>query len=204
MRSGDLAGVSVARARLTRHVALLRAINVGGHVVKMDRLRDLFEQLDVGNVETFIASGNVIFDFPAKSTAAMEARIEEHLAAALGYAVATFVRPLAALQSVASAHRFAEDERKGAALYVGFLKAAPDPDGERRLMSHRSAVDDFHVIGREVYWLCRATSRDSKFSGGVLERAVGGPATVRNITTVRKLAAKHDSPPAAVGPRRRP
>jgi len=45
-----------------RYVALLRAINVGGHVVKMDVLRKHFTKLGFTNVETFIASGNVLFD----------------------------------------------------------------------------------------------------------------------------------------------
>ena len=43
------------------YVALLRGINVGGRNVKMDRLREIFESLGFSNVETFIASGNVIF-----------------------------------------------------------------------------------------------------------------------------------------------
>ena len=52
---------------MTRWVALLRAINVGGRTVKMDRLRALFEELRYANVETFIASGNVLFDTAEKS-----------------------------------------------------------------------------------------------------------------------------------------
>ena len=43
---------------MTRYIAFLRAINVGGHTVKMDQLRALFEELGLSNVETFIASGN--------------------------------------------------------------------------------------------------------------------------------------------------
>ena len=43
-------------------IAFLRAVNVGGRVVKMDRLRALFEGEGFTGVETFIASGNVIFD----------------------------------------------------------------------------------------------------------------------------------------------
>src|SRR4030095_12804333 len=77
---------------MPRYVAFLRAINVGGHIVKMDQLRKLFTQLGFTDVETFIASGNVLFTSPSKSGAALEAKIEKHLKAALGYEVATFVR----------------------------------------------------------------------------------------------------------------
>ena len=51
---------------MTRYIAFLRAINVGGHTVKMAELKRLFEALGFTNVETFIASGNVIFDSSAK------------------------------------------------------------------------------------------------------------------------------------------
>lgn len=62
-----------------RYVAFLRAINVGGHTVKMDNLRRLFEAMGFTNVEPFIASGNVIFDSTSKSTAALEKKIEAHM-----------------------------------------------------------------------------------------------------------------------------
>ena len=52
---------------MPRHIAFLSAINVGGHTVKMDLLCRLFEELGLKDVETFIASGNVIFRSPAKS-----------------------------------------------------------------------------------------------------------------------------------------
>jgi hypothetical protein len=76
---------------MPRHIAFLRAINVGGHTVKMDQLRTLFEELGLKDVETFIASGNVIFRSPAKS-ASLESKIERHLHRALGYEVDTFIR----------------------------------------------------------------------------------------------------------------
>ena len=53
---------------MPKYVALLRAINVGGHTVKMDHLRSLFEAIGFSNVETFIASGNVIFDSRSKDS----------------------------------------------------------------------------------------------------------------------------------------
>jgi uncharacterized protein (DUF1697 family) len=52
-------------------------------------------------------------------------------------------------------------------------------------------VDDFHVHKREIYWMCRIRMSDSTFSGGLLEKTVGLPATMRNTGTVKKLAAKY-------------
>jgi Protein of unknown function (DUF1697) len=59
-----------------RYVAFLRAINVGGRVVKMATLKKIFEHLKLAEVETFIASGNVIFTSPAEA-ARLETAIEK-------------------------------------------------------------------------------------------------------------------------------
>ena len=86
---------------MTRYVAFLRAINVGGRRVKMDHLRKLFEALGTSNVETFIASGNVIFDSEADDPRVLERKIEDHLQESLGYEVATFVRSTSELAGIA-------------------------------------------------------------------------------------------------------
>src|SRR6188472_1508109 len=83
----------------TRYVAFLRAINVGGHIVKMDHLRTLCEAIPLANVSTFIASGNVLFE-SKKPRAQVEAAIEKKLKAALGYDVATMVRSGADLAAI--------------------------------------------------------------------------------------------------------
>ena len=91
---------------MPRYIAFLRAINVGGHTVKMDRLRQHFESLGFANVETFIASGNVVFETTAMDTAALETRIAAALHAALGYEVATFIRTEAELSGIAEYQPF--------------------------------------------------------------------------------------------------
>ena len=75
---------------MPKYVAFLRAINVGGHTVKMDHLRSLLESLGLENVETFIASGNVIFDSKTKNAELLERKIAKHLKEMLGYEVASF------------------------------------------------------------------------------------------------------------------
>ena len=185
--------VGTPSARTTRLVAFLRAINVGGHNVKMDRLRELFEALGLSNVETFIASGNVIFDAPAESAKTLEQKIESHLQESLGYEVATFIRSVSELADIASYRPFATSEldHEGNSLYIAFLPAPPDGEAHQRLFAFRTDIDDFHVHEREVYWLCRKKSSESAFSSALLEKTIGMPATIRNATTVRKLAAKY-------------
>jgi len=178
---------------MTKYVALLRAINVGGHTVKMDLLRSLFAAIGFANAETFIASGNVIFDSKSGDPKTLGQKIEKHLREALGYEVKTFVRAISELAAVASYKPFGDHElnKEGHVLYIGFVADSPGDRAKQKLLSCRSETDDFHVQGREIYWLCRTEMSDSKFSGAVLEKILGAPATLRNSTTVRKIAAKY-------------
>src|ERR1700730_6560978 len=107
---------------MPKYVAFLRAINVGGHTVKMDHLRGLFEAIGFANVETFIASGNVIFDAKSRNTLALERKIEKHLQETLGYKVATFVRATTELAEVAAYKPFDDSElaADGNVVYIGF------------------------------------------------------------------------------------
>lgn len=178
---------------MPKYVAFLRAINVGGHTVKMDYLRELFEALGFSNVETFIASGNVIFDAVAKNTKTIERKIEDYLEATLGYKVATFIRTTSEMALIAGYKPFTDAELNvaGNTLYIGFVADAPDDEAKKRLLSHATEVDDFHVNGREVYWLCRKKFSDSNFSGARLEKTLKMQATLRNSNTVKKIAAKY-------------
>ncbi len=176
---------------MSHYIAFLRAINVGGHTVKMDRLRSLFEGLGFAQVETYIASGNVAFRAWVGSARTLEEKIEAHLEQALGYAVATFIRTPAELAAVAQHEPFPAAEIEGSSLYIGFLPVAPGAAGQEKLLALGNEVDELHLHGREVYWLARRGMGQSTVSGARLEKALGLPATFRNVTTVRKLAEKY-------------
>lgn len=182
-------------------IAFLRAINVGGHNVKMERLRALFAQLGFDAVETFIASGNVVFETDAAPDAALEATIEAHLKAALGYEVATFLRTAAEVAAVAAhAPLPAEAMASVAAFNVGFLATPLNADEIAILAGFNSDIDAFHSHGREVYWLCRTRQSDSAFNNNAFERALRRKATFRGVNTVRRLAAKYPPTDTAAAP----
>ena len=183
---------------MPRLIAFLRAINVGGHTVTMSNLRALFEALGFGRVETFIASGNVLFDAAARDVRALEARIERHLEQALGYAVATFVRTPAELAVVAAYRPFAgaDPVPAGHNLSVGFLKAPPSAEVCRRVRALGTETDDLHIHGRELYWWRRVGVNETTVTGARLEKTLGAPTTLRSVTTVRKLALKAGGAPA--------
>jgi uncharacterized protein (DUF1697 family) len=176
-------------------IAFLRAINVGGHVVKMDRLRAIFTEEGFSNVETFIASGNVVFDLaPRKATTPLEQSIEAMLRKALGYEVATFIRTGAELRAVAEHQPFtAAALKKSVAFNVAFLRQAPDAKAAAAIKALKTVADDFHLRGRDLYWLSTVRQGESKISNAVFEKTLGHPSTMRGIATIRKMAEKYGS-----------
>lgn len=178
---------------MQRYIAFLRAINVGGHTVKMAELRVLFERLGFRNVETFIASGNVIFEAPVGNLLQLEEQIGRHLQKSLGYEATAFIRTPAEVSEIVAHEAFPIEEvsAAGATVYVVFLPSPPKDAVKRELRAFRSELDEFVVNGREVYWLCRTKLADSPYSRPLLAKTLGVPATVRNMNTVRKLAAKY-------------
>ena len=179
---------------MPRCVALLRAINVGGHTVKMDRLRTLFERLGFTGVETFIASGNVLFDIRGVDTRAAERKIEAGLQKAFGYEVRTFVRTESDVARIAVYAPFKPAQVKAAAAgayCVGFLEGPLKPDAVKAVMALKTADDEFHFNGRELYWLSKKRQGESLFSNALLEKTLKARSTFRGVNTVVKLAAKH-------------
>lgn len=177
---------------MSRFIAFLRAVNVGGRTVKMDELRALFEALGFAEVETFIASGNVIFGGKARDMAALERKIEAHLQQSLGYEVKTFVRSDAEIAAIAQYQPFdAARMKSAAALNVAFLAEPLTAEARQALYKLRTDIDEFHVHGREIYWLCRRKQSESTFSNAVLEKTLKLRATLRGMNTLLKLAAKY-------------
>jgi len=177
---------------MPRYIAFLRAINVGGHTVKMEALQALFESLGHSRVETFIASGNVIFETKSGNTQALQKRIEDLLRKSLGYDVATFIRTDAEVANIAGYRPFVDSALKSArALNVAFLDGPLPGEAQKALMRLKTNVDDFHVHGREAYWLCRKKQSESAFSNAVFERALKIQTTFRGFNTVVRLAAKY-------------
>ena len=181
------------RAAGVRYVAFLRGINVGGHRVSMADLREVFIALKYANVETFIASGNVIFDAPAAIGAStLEQKIASALERVLGYTVPTFLRTPDEVVEAAGRSPFPARDmtQTGHTVHVAFLRTAPDAKVTAFFANSATAKDAFAVHGRELYWLIRGNTLESLVKWPAVEKAVKLDLTMRNMTSVRKLTAK--------------
>lgn len=178
---------------MTKYIAFLKAINVGGHTVKMDLLKKLFEKMDFENVETFIASGNVVFETKSKTIDSIKKKIETELERSLGYGVATFIRTKNELKEVSEYKPFKESDLNNEqnCLYIGFLDNQPDKDSLKKVLAISDKANEFHFHNKELYWLCRKNFSDSGISGKTLEKALGMKTTIRNSITIKKIGLKY-------------
>lgn len=177
---------------MQRYIAFLRGINLGKRRLQMSRLKSLIENLGFNEVETFIASGNVLFSSKAADVARLEDRIAKHLESSLGYPVDTFIRTAERVANIARLKPFPEDGRPGITIHVGFWQQPATPDFAHKLAAVSTDEDEFRVEEHEFYWLCRVRTSDSKVWTLPEIRALKFPSTtMRNMTSIRKLAAKH-------------
>ena len=174
---------------MPRCVAFLRAVNVGGRVVKMDALKRIFESMGLSDVESFIASGNVVFS--SKGARGLDAKIAAGLESALGYEVRAFVRGIDEVVSDAAHAPFAAKDVAACPTYlVGFLSKNLDAAGVERLSLLSTQDDRFHVRGRDFWWLSKHSQARPAITGRQLEKALGQPTTLRNVNTIRRMAER--------------
>jgi uncharacterized protein (DUF1697 family) len=178
---------------MPQYIAFLGGINVGGHRVKMDRLRELFEEAGLTNVSTFIASGNVVFSADSSDVQSLRIKIERFLADGLGYDVPTFLRTPGQLAEIAPDEPL-ETERKGhsePSAYVIFLHAPATAEMCSAFEDLSSEMDEFRFSGAEVYWLIQGKLSESPlFSVGLEPAFRGVSTTIRNLNTIRRLVSK--------------
>jgi uncharacterized protein (DUF1697 family) len=174
---------------MTKYVAFLRAINVGGHtIIKMTDLKQIFEACGLEGVQTYIQSGNVIFESDEDDTVALENRIAGQVEKVTGFKTQLFVRTIREIQSMVRKSPFTAKEHE--TVYVAFLKEKPDKKQQEALLSFRSDADDFAVKGREVYNL-RYNREKSIFFNNFIEKVLKMPSTTRNMTVIKKIAEKY-------------
>jgi len=172
-----------------KYVAFLRAINVGGHaIIKMADLKKMFEAAGLENVQTYIQSGNVIFESEEADGQSLAKQIERQLEKAAEYKIELFVRTMQEVQSIAEKCPFNAND--GEIAYVTFLNTKPDQQIQQALLILNSESDEFAFQGSEVHTLRRDREK-SVFSNNFLEKILKMPATSRNLTTIRKIVEKY-------------
>lgn len=176
---------------MTRWVALLRSVNVGGsNRLPMVALRATFAALGYAAVATYIQSGNVVFDASDDSTEGeLVGTISAGIADRHDLSVPVVVRSADELARVATSHPMADIGLDPKHLHVAFLDREPDPAALASVPSDRFEPDRWVCSGRELYLAFPNGSARSKMTIDRFEQPWKVTATARNLNTVRRLAA---------------
>jgi uncharacterized protein (DUF1697 family) len=179
---------------VTRQVALLRGINVGGHRgIGMSRLREAVAEAGYTDVETYLRSGNVVFTSQERSPDVAARDIAAAIETAFGADVTVLVRDRDDLAAVIEANPMPEAAAEDPAKYfVVFLAAPPTSSALVDLDQARYAPDEFRVAGRHLYLWCPNGAGRTKLTNAFLEKKAGVAATSRNWRTVLTLLAMAD------------
>jgi uncharacterized protein (DUF1697 family) len=171
------------------YVTLLRGINVSGkHLIKMEQLRRSMEALGFERVETYVQSGNIVFDAKEKSAAAVAKKISARLYDEYGYTVSVLVKTADELTETMKKNGFLK--QKGvdpATLHVTFLYGAPGKAGLAKIAAIAAGADRFLAVDQQIYLFCPDGYGRTKLSNVALERALGLCGTTRNWRTVTML-----------------
>lgn len=182
---------------MSRYVAFLRGMNLGGRRIKNEELRRHFGEMGFEEVKTFRASGNVIFVVTGREAESRVAKwVEAELGERLGYEVPVFLRSIEEVAAVASREPFeakAVKKSKGK-LQVSFLAKKPSAAAKKKALALATDEDQLAIQGRELYWLPSGGISESELDLKAIDAALG-PGTIRTMGTIEQIAAKYDAHP---------
>lgn len=176
---------------MIKYMAFLRGINVGGkNLIKMERLKSLFESVGFENVKTYIQSGNVIFEPTENSKEKIIKRIEKELNKYFGESVLVFLRTFAEIEAIVKYNPFAKIKiAHSTKLYVSFIGNEFNKKPKLPLVSAKKDVEVIAIKNCEVYCITVEINGRFGFPNNFVEDYFGVASTSRNWNTITKIVS---------------
>jgi uncharacterized protein (DUF1697 family) len=173
---------------MTVYIALLRGINVSGHnKIKMAELKIALDKMGLNKVQTYIQSGNVLFE-SMEAAELLRERIEGEIKSVFGFSITVILRTANELEQIIANCPFAADSlSEGESIQVSVLTEALSQKQIDILSTKLSKVDDYQIMGLTIYFLFRQKILDSQLAKNL--QKLGNAVTSRNWNTINKLAA---------------
>lgn len=174
---------------MTKHLALLRGINVSGHnMIKMDALKKMLENMGFQNVETYIQSGNVFVDSEEEHPATVGFKIKQEIARVFGYDVPVVMVTKSELELCFKNNPYLKekdcDTKK---LYVAFISKELSPLAINDLKISNFKPDEAAIDSCRIYIKYAVGAGKTKLDQKYIEKKLNVVATMRNWNTVSKL-----------------
>ncbi len=174
---------------MTTYISILRGINSGGYrIVQMDALRSLYAKLGYSNVQSYIQSGNVIFQREKASHPIIENEISGSISKEFGFDVSVIIIECEELKQLISDNPLLKDETKDSSkIHVTFLSGIPEKGKFDAIKGGNYQNDEFHLVNKAVYLYCPNGYGKTKLTTGFLENKLKVMATCRNWKTTVEL-----------------
>jgi len=170
------------------YVALLRGINVGGkNKLPMQALTGICAEAGCVAVQTYIQSGNVIFQVPSEIAEALPLKIAALITESFGYRIPVMLRTAKQLEEAIRGNPFLEQNLPAETLHILFLAAPASPEQVASLNPARSAPDAFAVRGSEIYLHLPNGVKDTKLTNAYFDAKLATVSTSRNWKTATTL-----------------
>jgi uncharacterized protein (DUF1697 family) len=182
--------LKLIHAKMETYISLLRGINVSGkNKIKMGELKALFETMGFLHVQTYLQSGNVLFQSQNESNKTLERMIETKILQNMGLTVAVIIRSKVEIKHTIENNPFLISTPNVAIdkLFVTFLSDEPDEKGLSKLKDIQSGLDTFIHVGKEIYVFCSEGYGRTKLANNFFEAKLKIKATSRNWRTVNEL-----------------
>jgi len=171
------------------YVAMLRGVNVTGHnSIKMEQLRELCDRLGFQKVETYVQSGNIVFQTKTENPARLSKRMSESILDSFGFQASVIVRTSKEMENVVANNPFLkEKDVDSSKLHVTFLRDIAQGSSLKTLEKLATSQDRFYPASREIYLYCPEGYGRTTLSNNAIEKALSVTATTRNWRTTKTL-----------------
>jgi uncharacterized protein (DUF1697 family) len=172
-------------------VVFLRGINVGGHIVVKEKLKEAFTSIGFQNVSTYKQSGNIIFEARSANPQELTALIETKLQTLLGYEVAVFIRTPTQLKAIIDLEPFKNQNTEGSSFLVTLLPAAPTIFPlQLPLTIPKSTAQVISTKDTEVFSVTHGGG-EGALPNPFLESKLKVKSTTRNMNIIREIVEKY-------------
>ena len=167
------------------YICLLRGINVSGQKkIIMKDLKVMFEHMNFTSVQTYIQSGNIIFESENKNNSELSNQIKNGIKDTFGYDVPTFVESVNFLKELLHGNPYLKDAQKDSSkFHVTILNEQPNI----QLDLTKDKNDEWKRLKNIIYLYCPDGYGRTKFTNTFFEKKLKASATTRNWKTLNKL-----------------
>ncbi|PCJ23279.1 MAG: hypothetical protein COA97_11965 [Flavobacteriales bacterium] len=166
------------------YISILRGINVSGQKkILMTDLKSLYQELGFANVQTYIQSGNVVFECKEASPIQLQEMIFDKIESHYGFEVPNLILTPAEIETALSDNPYPNIENP----YFTFLSENPKQENINALNSISFDNEFFELIGKVIYSHYPNGAGRAKMNNNLIERKLKIRATSRNLNTTKKL-----------------